>query len=93
MLPFVRVDRYTPTRVNDDEGGSTETLGEATEMWGIIRVHEAGPVFICRTDESVGTEDRIMVDTAQYRVIGRRGHLQGPYVQYDVERVARPIVP
>ena len=92
MLPFIRVDHYRPTTVNDDEGGATETLGAATELWGVFPVHGVEQVFICRTDEDVKPEDRIMADTAQYRVIGRRGHLQSPFTDYDVERVKRPIV-
>lgn len=90
---FTQLTLYTPTKTDDGEGGWTRTLGAGTTIWGLIQVHESELQVLVRTPESVNPEDIILADTKQYRVIGRRGHVTGPYTAYDVQAITKPIVP
>jgi len=71
------------------------TLGKASDIWGFVREHEAEVAFVTASQEDIQPEDIIasLDDAAQYRVLRRRGQRRGPYVSWNVERLAKPIVP
>lgn len=90
---FTRIVRYRPTKTPDGEGGTTEGIGVPYELWGIIIVHDVGLTISTRNEAVLQMEDWLDADEAWYRVIGRHGHMRGPYWEWDIERCNRPVVP
>jgi len=50
------IKRYRPTRARDGVGGFSEALGEATTIYGVVRVDESGTrmIFNLHTDVRPG---------------------------------------
>ena len=90
---FTRLLRYRPTRTSDSEGGFTATLGDSSELWGYVRVHDSSIRLVTRTDEDVAPEDIIEIDGEYYRVLTRQGHVRGAHKVYGLEKTQKPVTP
>jgi hypothetical protein len=90
---------YRPARVSDGAGGFTETLGDATELYGWLEIQANRTLLIyeraadVRVGDLVETVTREDHEAARYRVTGIVGPAGAMHTRATVERVARPIVP
>ena len=87
------VEHYTPTKVSDGEHGSITINGSAKTLWGSTRVHDDQEMFVCNSAAPVLINDILIIDTAQYRVIGFRKPLATMSKSLMLERVDKPISP
>ncbi len=87
------VEHYTPTKTSDGEHGSNVTLGTAKTLWGSTRVHNDQEMFVCNVAAPVSINDILIIDTAQYRVIGFRKPLATMNKSLTLERISEPISP
>lgn len=91
-------NKYRPTRtVSSSGGGYTETLGEATLLWGIMIFPENEIKMIVDSSEDIITGDIVVTEddstTDQYRIVNsERMAGQGEKI-LTLEKVSRPIGP
>ncbi len=61
MIPLHPVYRYRPTRVRDGVGGSTESLGTPTTIYGALEVGKTETTMTVNKDADVNRNDVIVV--------------------------------
>lgn len=93
MIPWHPALKYSPSRVSTGEGDYEEVLGDATNIYVIVRVHEGETFVTVHRYTGVRVRDILVIDDAQYRVIEDVGPLSAPERTLRVERVERPVHP
>jgi len=88
-----RLQLYRPTRTSDGEGGWTDTLGEATALYGAVQIHESEIRISHRYGDDLHVEDIIDAGNAYYRIVALVSATEAPWQMAIAERTERPIVP
>ncbi len=87
------LERFRPTKVDDGEGGFTETLGDAVTLYGDIRIHKGETTVIHSRHSDVKPEDIVRIADGLYRVKRVDRNLSSPKAVSTLVRVKRPIEP
>ncbi len=61
MIPFYPINRYRPQKVRDGVGGSTEALGTAVVIRGVVQVNKTETLMIVDSGEDVVINDVVAV--------------------------------
>lgn len=85
--------RYRPVNVDGGDGTFTQTLSSPATIYGVIEVHESETRLITDTLADIAVGDIVVVDAANYRVIGRTEVLGAPRLSWQLERTELPVTP
>jgi len=83
--------QYRPTKVSDNAGGFTVTIGDGVGIFVSATPYKEEMLISVRTEEDVQAEDIFLIDGAYYRVTRRTGSQRAGFALWAATTTERPV--